>query len=75
MEIKLEMEKKRILVSLFDMGRILFSLMDKFQHWVASEDIARAHTIRLSSLTTLKLMPIQHLVKEFLQSIIWLNID
>jgi hypothetical protein len=30
METKLEIDKKRIIMSLFDKGRILFSQMDKF---------------------------------------------
>jgi hypothetical protein len=65
MEIKLENERK--IVSFFDEGRLMFSHMDKFQHWVAIKDVAWAKMIGLFDLTTLKLTPIRHLVvKEFL---------
>jgi hypothetical protein len=53
-------------MSLFGKGRILFSQMDKFQCWVVSQDVMWACIIKLFGLTTLKLLPIQHLVKEFL---------
>jgi hypothetical protein len=53
-------------MNLYGESKVLFNQMDKFQHWVASQDVPWAHTIRLYSLMTLKLMPIQHLVKEFL---------
>jgi hypothetical protein len=49
--------------------------MDKFLCWVTSRNVAWVKTIRLSSLTTLKLTFIRHLIKEFLQSIVRLNVD
>jgi hypothetical protein len=67
MEIESKNEKRRKIVSFFGGNRLMFSLMDKFQCWVASKDVAWEKMIRFSSLTTLKLTPIKHLmVKEFL---------
>jgi hypothetical protein len=43
-------------------SRLMFNQMDRFQHW----DVAWAHIIGLSSLTTLKLTPFWPMVKEFL---------
>jgi hypothetical protein len=44
--------------------------------WVASKDVTWAKMIGLSSLTTLKLTLIRHIIaKDFLQSIIWLNVN
>lgn len=65
METELEIKRKRNIISLYSEGRIMFSQMDKFQCWVACRDVAWTHTIGLCGLMTLKLTPIQHLVKEF----------
>ncbi len=63
-------------MNFFGGGRLMFSQMDQFQHWVVSKDVAWEKTIRFSSLMTLKLTPIRHLVvKEFLQSIVQLNVN
>jgi hypothetical protein len=71
MEIELENGRRRKIMSFFGGGRLMFSQMDKFQHWVVSKDVAWEKMIRFSSLMTLKLTPIRHLVvKEFLQSIV-----
>lgn len=71
MEIELENERRRKIMSFFSGGKLMFSQMDKFQHWVVSNDVAWEKTIRFSSLMTPKLTPIRHLVvKEFLQSIV-----
>jgi hypothetical protein len=75
MEIELEIGRKQNIISLFGGGWIMFNQMDKFQCWVASRNVTWAHIIGFSSLMTFKLTPIRHLVKEFLQSIVWLNID
>lgn len=66
MQIILENEKRKMVLSLFGKSRILFSQMDKFQCWVINQDVSWACTIKLFSLTTLKLLPIQHWVNEFL---------
>jgi hypothetical protein len=50
--------------------------MDKFHYWVVSSDVTWAKTIGLFGLMTLKSTPIRHpIVKEFLYSIVWLNVN
>jgi hypothetical protein len=57
----------RTSVSFFSWGRFMFSQMDKFQHWVASRDVAWAKLIGLANVKTFKLMPIKHpVIKELL---------
>jgi hypothetical protein len=76
MEIEPENERRMKIVSFFGGSRFMFSPMDKFQCWVVSKDVAWTKMIGLSGLTTLKLTPIKHLVvKEFLESIVRLNVD
>lgn len=76
METKPKYEKKKNFVSFSSGCRLMFSHMDKFQCWVATKDVAWAKMIRLSNLTTFKLTPIKHpIVKEFLQLIVWLNVN
>jgi hypothetical protein len=40
MEIELENGRRRKIMSFFGGGRLMFSQMDKFQHWVVSKDVA-----------------------------------
>lgn len=67
MEIEPENEKRKKIMRFFGGGKLMLSQMDKFQHWVASKDVARAKMLGLFGLTPFKLTPIKHLiVKEFL---------
>jgi hypothetical protein len=68
MEKELEMEKKReqMVINLFNRRKFVFIEINKFQKWMVNKDVTWAKQIGLSSLATLKLSLIQHLVKEFL---------
>lgn len=49
--------------------------MDKFQRWIVERDVECVKHVGIFVLFNMQLSFIQPLVKEFLQVIIWFNLD
>jgi hypothetical protein len=76
MEIKSKNERRRKNVSFSSAGRLMFNQMNRFQCWVVNNDVAWAKLIVFACLTTFKLTSTKHpVIKEFLQSIVELNVN
>ncbi len=53
----------------------LFIEMDKLHRWIISRHVAWAKDVGVGGLHGFEFMPIHPLVKEFIQGIIWFNMD
>ncbi len=65
-----EKKRKKMVVTIFDKGKIIFLEMEKFQRWIIGRNLGWARHINVSNLLNMQLSPIHPLVKEFLQAII-----
>jgi hypothetical protein len=55
--------------------KVIFIKMDKLHKLIARRDVAWAKQIGIGGFLSLELTPIRLLVKEFIQGIIWSNMD
>jgi hypothetical protein len=65
---------RKYLMSIFGKND-LFTEMDKLHRWIVERDVAWAKEVGIGGLFSFELMPIHPLVEEFIQGIVWSNMD
>lgn len=61
--------KKMVVIFFSDRWKIIFLEMEKFQWWITKRYLDWVWYVNVSSLLSVRLSPIQLLMKEFLQAI------